>query len=264
MVLAAEGSAPAGELEPLPQPPGAIDEAGRAAVHAELRRRLALAIWRVRPDVVHFHGIDFHRYLPRTGPLALVTLHLPLDWYPPRALAPERPATWLIPVSRDQARRAPAGARLSAPIENGVDLAAFRPARKRRYAVALGRICPEKGFHHALEAARAAGLPLLLAGSVFLYTDHERYFEGEIRPRLDRWRRWRRWIGPVTGAAKRRLIATAAGRPRPRRICRARGRAGSPSGGRPRRPPAAGSAPACEGLLGRAPPGGRAPGLRPP
>lgn len=138
MVLAAEGSAPAGELEPLPQPPGAIDDAGRAAVHAELRRRLALAIWRVRPDVVHFHGIDFHRYLPRTGPPALVTLHLPLDWYPPRALAPERPATWLIPVSRDQARRAPPGARLSAPIENGVDLAAFRPARKRRYAVALG------------------------------------------------------------------------------------------------------------------------------
>jgi glycosyltransferase involved in cell wall biosynthesis len=206
VVLAAEGSAPAGELESLPQPAGEIDEAGRETVHAALRARLAEVIARARPDVMHLHGVDFHRYLPPDGPPALVTLHLPLDWYPPEALAPARPATWLTPVSRDQARRAPPGAQLTAPIENGVDLDAFRPLRKRRYAVALGRICPEKGFHHALDAARAAGLPLLLAGAVFPYTDHQRYFENEIRPRLDR---WRRWIGPVTGAAKRRLIGAA-------------------------------------------------------
>ena len=206
VVLAAEGSQPAGELEPLPQPAGEIDEARRAAVHATLRERMAETIARVRPDVVHLHGIDFHHYLPADGPAALVTLHLPLDWYPAQAMAPARSGTWLTQVSRDQARRAPPGARLTQPIENGVDLEAFRPARKRGYAVALGRICPEKGFHHALDAARAAGLPMLLAGAVFPYADHRRYFEDEIRPRLDR---RRRWVGPVTGAAKRRLIAAA-------------------------------------------------------
>jgi glycosyltransferase involved in cell wall biosynthesis len=49
-------------------------------------------------------------------------------------------------------------------------------------------------------------MPLLLAGEVFPYTDHMRYFEAEIRPRLDR---RRRWIGPVRGRAKQNLIAAA-------------------------------------------------------
>jgi glycosyltransferase involved in cell wall biosynthesis len=206
VVLAAEGSSPAGELEPIAQPEGAIDAAGREAVHAALRVQLDAAIDRVRPDVVHLHGIDFSHYLPADGPPALVTLHLPLDWYPASALAPLRSRTWLTPVSRDQARRRPTGARLTRPIENGVCLEAFTPRRKHDYAVALGRICPEKGFHHALDAARAADMPLLLAGSVFPYTDHIRYFEREIRPRLDR---RRRWIGPVSGRAKRRLLGSA-------------------------------------------------------
>jgi glycosyltransferase involved in cell wall biosynthesis len=206
VVLAAQGSAPVGELVAVPQPDGEIDEAGRKAVHGAVRARLAETIARLRPDVVHLHGIDFNDYLPSAGPPALVTLHLPLDWYPAEALAPQRRDVWLAPVSRDQARRRRPGARLTTPIENGVSLEAFQPRRKRRYALAMGRICPEKGFHHALDAARAAGMPLLLAGEVFPYTDHIRYFETEIRPRLDR---RRRWIGPVTGPAKRRLVAAA-------------------------------------------------------
>jgi glycosyltransferase involved in cell wall biosynthesis len=111
-----------------------------------------------------------------------------------------------MPVSRDQARRALAGARLARPIENGVEVEAYHPCRKRPFAVALGRICPEKGFHLALDAARRADVPLLLAGAVFPYPEHRRYFEEEIRPRLDR---RRRWIGPVAGAAKRRLLGAA-------------------------------------------------------
>jgi glycosyltransferase involved in cell wall biosynthesis len=103
-------------------------------------------------------------------------------------------------------RRGPCGLPLLAPVENGVAVERFRPRRKRGYALAIGRICPEKGFHLALDAARAAGMPLLLAGDVFPYAEHRRYFEAEIRPRLDR---RRRWIGPVRGRAKRSLIAAA-------------------------------------------------------
>jgi glycosyltransferase involved in cell wall biosynthesis len=206
LVLAQEGSAPAGELIALPRPAGEIEETAREAVYAALRARLAEVIARERPDVVHLHGVDFAGYLPAQGPPVLVTLHLPLAWYPAAALAPTRPRTWLAPVSQDQARRRPPGARLTRPIENGVSLESFRPRRKRGYALALGRICPEKGFHLALDAARAADVPLLLAGSVFPYTEHRRYFDREIRPRLDR---QRRWIGPVSGPAKRRLIGQA-------------------------------------------------------
>lgn len=41
-----------------------------------------------------------------------------------------------------------------------------------RYALAVGRICPEKGFHLlALDAAEKAGVPLYLAGKLFPYPD---------------------------------------------------------------------------------------------
>ena len=77
---------------------------------------------------------------------------------------------------------------------------------RRDYAAALGRICPEKGFHLALDAARTAGVSLLLAGAVFRYAAHEAYFAREIAPRLDH---RRRFLGPLGFVAKRRLLGAA-------------------------------------------------------
>jgi len=77
---------------------------------------------------------------------------------------------------------------------------------KRRFAVALGRICPEKGFHHALDAARLADFQLLLAGCTYTYPDHERYFRTEIQPRLDV---RRRFLGPVGFGRKRWMLGAA-------------------------------------------------------
>ena len=70
----------------------------------------------------------------------------------------------------------------------------------------LGRVCPEKGLHLALDAARNAGMSLLIAGEMFPYAEHERYFAEEILPRLDN---RRRFIGPVGFARKRRLLTAA-------------------------------------------------------
>lgn len=204
LVIAPEGSQVAGTLLPIPAVPGPIGEAETARVHAALRERLCEAVARHRPDVIHLHGIDFPAYLPKSGPPVLVTLHLPLDWYPPEALAP-RPGVHLHPVSASQAATAPPGARLGSPIENGVEIPDLR-ARKRGFAFALGRICPEKGFDDALDAARLAGVPLLVAGTVFPYPSHEAHFRDAIAPRLT-WRR--RWIGAVEGARKQQLLAEA-------------------------------------------------------
>lgn len=206
VVIAAEGSRPAGELRALPRPDGEVDEAVRRSTYAAVREMLARAVDEVRPDVVHLHGVDFDAYLPPPGPPAVVSLHLPLDWYAPGALRPVRPNTWLVPVSRRQAGDAAVDARLLAPIENGVEFEAFAPARKRGFALALGRVCPEKGFHLALDAVRAARRTMVLAGQVFPYATHRAYFDQEIAPRLDR---ARRWAGPVTGEPKRRLLAAA-------------------------------------------------------
>jgi glycosyltransferase involved in cell wall biosynthesis len=70
----------------------------------------------------------------------------------------------------------------------------------------LSRIAPEKGVHVALAAAKRAGLPLLVAGEVFPYPEHEYYFADRVRPALDK---QRRLIGPVGLTRKRRLLSAA-------------------------------------------------------
>lgn len=206
IVLACDGSCAAGELITVPAACGEIDDLARAGGHARVRAALDAVLGRERIDLVHLHGLDFDRYLPPAGVPALVTLHLPLDRYGAAALAPERPQTWLLPVSADQARRAPASARLLHPIGLGVEVDAFPRVSKRGYALTLGRICPEKGVDLALDAAARADVPMLVAGAVFPYADHRRYFAQALEPRFDA---RRRWIGPVSGRRKRRLIAGA-------------------------------------------------------
>src|SRR6266581_1419740 len=89
----------------------------------------------------------------------------------------------------------------------GVSLERFHPEKKKgKYALAMGRICPEKGIHLALDAASAAGLPLFLAGTAFGYRSHQSYFEDAIRPRL---RDGHRFLGAIGGVRKQKLLAGA-------------------------------------------------------
>ena len=205
IVIACEGSEVAGELVAVPAVAGEIDDRARDRVQDTVRVTVAGVLSREAVDVVHLHGIDFAAYLPPGDTPTLVTLHLPLGWYPAEALRPGRSNIYLHPVSASQARAAPEGAVLGAPIENGV-ATADEVGAKRSYAFALGRVCPEKGFDDALAAAKWAGAPLLLAGAVFPYAAHQAHFEEAIRPRLDA---KRRWLGPVEGARKRRLMRSA-------------------------------------------------------
>jgi glycosyltransferase involved in cell wall biosynthesis len=206
VVIASADSAPAGEHVAFPVLPAGVADGDRVAVYREIRQVVAEAIGRYAPGVVHLHGLDFYEYLPQSRVPVIVTLHLPLAWYPRIVLEAPRQDVSLVPVSYDQIRRGPSRARLTQPIENGVDVESFPPRSKKHFAVALGRICPEKGFHLALDAAKRADLPMVLAGSVFPYPEHKRYFAQEILPRIDR---RRHWIGAVAGAAKRRLLAAA-------------------------------------------------------
>jgi glycosyltransferase involved in cell wall biosynthesis len=205
-VVACEGSRVQGTLIPIPaaQP----DASGRRQAHETCGRAIAHALKQHAINLVHMHGFDFHAYLPSPGVPLLVTLHLPLSWYPQEALTPARPNTWLHCVSRMQQKDAPVAARLLPSIENGVPLIELGTTRhaKRRYALSLGRICAEKGYHIALDAAHRAAFPLLLCGQVYGYAEHQRYFLEEVQPRLDR---WRRFLGPVGFERKRRLLSGA-------------------------------------------------------
>jgi glycosyltransferase involved in cell wall biosynthesis len=78
-------------------------------------------------------------------------------------------------------------------------------ADKDDYAVFLGRFHPHKAPHLAIDAARRAGIPIVLAGKCQERSEHE-YFDREIRPRLGQdvhvW-------GVADAAAKRKLLAGA-------------------------------------------------------
>lgn len=207
VVIACEGSVVRGTLLSTPRLPAVLDEGTREMAWANHRAAIERALERWPIDLVHMHGIDFHRYLPPPRVPVLTTLHLPPGWYPPEVFHPVRPDTLLHCVSAAQRRACPPGARLLPDVPNGVPVSErAAPHAKRGFAFALGRICPEKGFHLALDAAERAGVPLLLAGEVFGYPAHRRYFHEEIEPRLDG---SRRFIGPVGLARKRRFLAAA-------------------------------------------------------
>ena len=207
LVIACAGSSMRGQLVEVPWEGGVLDDAVRERAWVRHRAAIAGALERWPVNIVHLHGHDFHAYLPPSGVPVLATLHVPPDWYASEALFPERPDTWLHCVSQTQADACPPGLNLLPPIPNGVPVAALTARHaKRNFALILGRVCPEKGIHLAIEAAKKAGVPLLIAGDVFAYEAHTRYFEEEVRPRLDR---ARRFIGPVGFVRKRRLLTAA-------------------------------------------------------
>lgn len=206
IVVAQEGSSVAGELVPVPAETGRLDDEARERAWRRHRAAIATTLGRWPVDIVHLHGIDFPNYVPSGVPV-LATLHLPASWYPDDIFRAKRGNVWLNPVSRAQHLTCPPAPHLLGPIENGVPVDALQARHaKRRYAMVLGRICPEKGVHLAIEAAKQADIPLLIAGEVFPYEAHQRYFRAEVAPRLDA---KRRYLGPVGFARKRRLLTAA-------------------------------------------------------
>lgn len=206
LVMASEGSRVRGELISVPAISGKYDSEAMRAAHRECRLAIRAALEQRQIDVVHMHGVDFHAYLPPPGVPVLATLHLPISWYPREIFGCSRPDTFLNCVSMAQNNDCPRCGCLLPPIPNGVELPQKSRRRDSGYALAIGRICPEKGFHFALDAAALAGVPLKLAGQVYPYEEHERYFRTEILPRL---RSVDEYLGPVAGEAKLGLYAGA-------------------------------------------------------
>jgi glycosyltransferase involved in cell wall biosynthesis len=208
IVVACQGSQVAGELIAVPQTFRADDPQARAVAHAKHRQAIDIAISKFRTDVIHCHGIDFDAYLPPEAVPVLATLHLAPSLYDEKALRPNRAGTYFNCVSQSQHGSCPDIRNLLAPISNGVDIERLRPdpRARRTHALVLARICPEKGIHLAIDAAKKADADLMIAGEVFPYADHERYFAEEIHPRLDA---RRVFIGPVGFEDKRKLLQSA-------------------------------------------------------
>lgn len=206
-VLASKGSQVRGKLVEGISHYGIIDRKKCGEEYRKYREILEKTIVSENIDLVHFHGLDFIEYLPSTGIPMLVTLHLPLDWYKKGSFE-GREGLHFNCVSQSQQKNAFFSRGLLEPVENGIPVQDFPPRRRRgKFAVVLGRICPEKGYHIAIDAARRANVPLLIAGTVFPYAEHRDYFRAEIEPRLDGFRY--RYIGSVGPEEKKRLLGVA-------------------------------------------------------
>lgn len=93
-------------------------------------------------------------------------------------------------------------------VYNGVDLNiyTFQSCVEADAPLAfLGRIEPIKGTHIAVEAARATGRKLIIAGNI--PTEHTAYFEEKVKPYLNE---RIEYIGPVNDTQKNELLGKSA------------------------------------------------------
>jgi glycosyltransferase involved in cell wall biosynthesis len=199
IVVGATGSTISGELVATASANGVMTDSTREQAHREHRAAIDTILRGQHVDVIHFHGLDFDNYVPETNVPMLATLHLPLAWYSPSALTQSNVS--LICVSQSQA------AESGFPVvPNGIDLERFGTAEKQDFLLWIGRICPEKGVHIALEVAHALDMQLLVAGPVHAFESHKSYFDNQVAPLLDK---RRLYLGPVAGKAKADLLAAA-------------------------------------------------------
>jgi glycosyltransferase involved in cell wall biosynthesis len=203
IVIAAEGSRVSGQLLPTPGAEGQITDDTRSAAQQTHLRVIESAVANFPIELIHFHGLDFHAYVPDTSVAKLATLHLPPDWYPPCIF--ESVAVRLNCVSHTQAM-AVVSAVKPAVIPNGIDTSLFKPPIGSDSLLWIGRICPEKGVHIALQVAHELDIPLTIAGPVHPFRDHQAYFDEQVQPLLDS---RRKYIGPVGLDKKLDLLSRA-------------------------------------------------------
>ena len=97
-------------------------------------------------------------------------------------------------------------------VHHGLPMARFQPTVKlpERFFVWLGRFVPEKGPHLAISAAKKAGVPLVLAGTIDQHVQESvDYFEHMIKPHIDN--QQIKYIGPVDMEQKIDLLSRARG-----------------------------------------------------
>jgi glycosyltransferase involved in cell wall biosynthesis len=99
-------------------------------------------------------------------------------------------------------------ARVLGVVRNGIAVERFALAeRKSDYVLWLGRVCPEKAPHLAIEAAKLAGVRIKLAGQVYPFRWHTDYWEQKVKPLIDGDRV--QWIPLPSFAEKTRLLREA-------------------------------------------------------
>lgn len=210
-VAACAGSLVAGELFPAPMPERALNnEADRRWYRWRFQAAIDRALSKHSVDLIHMHGMDFEEHvLPAEIP-ALVTLHAPIARYRSEAWASHSGTAHFQCVSASQSHGFPKSLGKVSVIENGVPLPDTDIHRKREaFAVSIGRICPEKNVHEALDAGTMAGTRVLIGGHLFPFQEHGEYFRMKVEPLLGHEPVKHSYLGPLEAERRRRLLARA-------------------------------------------------------
>jgi len=185
------------------EPPSArLGEPVPEVLHAAMAQRL---LKELDVDVVHDHSL--------AGPLTagarrvptVVTAHSPVDGEFADYYQQLGDTVHLVADSEAQRRQAP-HLNWVGHVHPAVDVQSY-PYRedKEDFVLFLGRFDPRKGAHLAIDIARAAGCPIILAGKLNEAPEHD-YFDCEIKPRLGT---DAQYVGMADSCSKRELLSAA-------------------------------------------------------
>ncbi len=122
------------------------------------------------------------------------------------------PSVPVIAISESARKHVPYPLNFVGVVHHGIPLQDFTPSRRKRgdYFVWLGRFMPEKGAHRAIEAAKRAHVPLILAGVIDRHVKESMdYFEEVIKPQIGT--DGITYVGPVNMKQKNNLFSRARG-----------------------------------------------------
>ncbi len=176
-------------------------------------------------DIVHVHlssSADMYVF-PLVTSLAtpiIATLHTPFPFDYVQSWtgdADKYYLEWLsrvptVAISQSVCAQVPHPLQFIDVVHHGLPMDVLKPMveHPENFLVWLGRITPEKGTHLAIEAAKAAHMPLVLAGTVDSHlTVQVTYFEEMIKPHIDQ--QQIKYIGPVNAQQKIDLLSRAWG-----------------------------------------------------
>jgi glycosyltransferase involved in cell wall biosynthesis len=203
LVGAGDDCTPARFLRTYDEPPSErLGEPLPEILHAAAAARLLAEL---DVDVVHDHTLAgpltaFGRRAP-----TVATMHGPMDGELGDYYRHLGDGVSLVAISQAQRALAP-DLNWVATVCNGINVASFPfQENKEDWLLFVGRFNPEKAPHLAVDAARAAGRHIVLAGKVNEPAEEE-YFEQAIRPRLGP---HASYVGEVDAQGKRELYAKA-------------------------------------------------------
>jgi glycosyltransferase involved in cell wall biosynthesis len=158
-------------------------------------------------DVIHDHcGYVTVAFADRVEVPVVHTVHGPFNEDNVAFYERHGPKVGIACLSRYQLDHAPVECELARVVPNPIDADRWPfEAEKDGYLLWIGRMHPDKGAARAIDAAREAGLPLVLAGPV--QPGQEAYFSDEVEPRIDG--DAVRYAGEVDCDEKRCLFARA-------------------------------------------------------